>query len=121
MPVFEIAKQPFEQCFRNLLSNAVKYHDQPDGRIVVSSRQNGSYYEFSVSDDGPGIPSRHRDKIFEMFQKLESREDVEGTGMGLALVKRIVEHHGGDIAIESADPRGAIFRFTWPLQISTSE
>ncbi len=121
MPVFETAKQPLEQVFRNLLSNAVKYHDQPDGRIVVSSRQNGSYYEFSVSDDGPGIPSRHRDKIFEMFQKLESREDVEGTGMGLALVKRIVEHHGGDIAIESADPRGAIFRFTWPLQISTSE
>jgi signal transduction histidine kinase len=52
-----------------------------------------------------------------MFQKLESREDVEGTGMGLALAKRIVEHYGGEITVETAEPRGAIFRFTWPRQI----
>ncbi len=121
MPVFETARQPLEQVFRNLISNAVKYHDHPDGTVRVSSRQSGSYYEFSVSDDGPGIPSRHHDKIFEMFQKLESREDVEGTGMGLALVKRIVEHFGGEVTLEPAEPRGAIFRFTWPCQIGTSE
>jgi len=119
MPVFETAKQPLEQVFRNLLSNAVKYHDHPDGRVTVSSRQNGSYYEFTVSDDGPGIPSQHRDKIFEMFQKLEGRDDVEGTGMGLALVRRIVEHHGGGISMEPAVPRGSTFHFTWPLQIRT--
>lgn len=121
MPVFETARQPLEQVFRNLLSNAVKYHDHPDGTVVVSSRQSGSHYEFSVSDDGPGIPSQHRDRMFEMFQKLESREDVEGTGMGLALVKRIVEHYEGTIAMEPAEPRGATFRFTWPRQIRKSE
>jgi PAS domain S-box-containing protein len=116
MPVFETARQPLEQVFRNLISNAIKYHDQREGTILVSSRECGSQFEFSVRDDGPGIRSQDHDKIFEMFQKLESREDVEGTGMGLALVKRIVEHYGGEVSVEAAEPRGAIFRFTWPCQ-----
>ena len=117
MPVFETAKQPLEQVFRNLLSNAVKYHDQSEGTILVSCRQRGFQFEFSVRDDGPGISSQDHDKIFEMFQKLESREDVEGTGMGLALVKRIVEHYSGEIGVESVEPRGAVFWFTWPCQL----
>ena len=74
----------------------------------------GEWYEFSVADDGPGISPRYHDKIWVIFQTLEARDKVENTGVGLALVKKIVEGQGGTVGVTSEEGRGATFRFTWP-------
>jgi signal transduction histidine kinase len=98
----------------NLISNAVKHHDRPDGHIVVGSRLVDGLAEFRVSDDGPGIEQRFHQRIFGIFQTLQSRDERESSGIGLAIVKRKIEVHGGKIWIESAPPaRGTTFVFTW--------
>ncbi len=117
MPVFETAKSPLEQVFRNLVGNAFKHHNRRDGKIIVAVRDLTDFYEFSIIDDGPGIPAESLEKIFTMFFKLRSESQAEGTGIGLALVKRIVESHGGRVWAESVEGSGAIFRFTWPKRI----
>jgi signal transduction histidine kinase len=72
--------------------------------------------QFLVVDDGPGIPPEHQQRVFQMFETLRPRDELEGTGIGLALVKKLVESHGGQIVLESeAGVRGCTFRFTWPL------
>ena len=97
----------------NLLGNAVKHHDRSVGLVAVSARDRGAHVEFVVSDDGPGIPAQFHEKVFRMFQTLRPRDAVEGSGMGLALVKKLVETAGGTLMLES-DGRGAAARFTWP-------
>jgi signal transduction histidine kinase len=118
LPRLTTARTPFEQVLRNLIGNAVKHHDKDSGRIAISAMQGDDAVEFSVADDGPGIPEQFRDKVFGMFQTLKPRDEVEGSGMGLALVKKIVEHYGGSVAIHAAQPRGTEVRFTWPLKIA---
>jgi signal transduction histidine kinase len=99
----------------NLIGNAIKHHHRkPEGRIVVSAEDAGAWWRFRVSDDGPGIAPRFHEKIFVIFQTLEARDKVEGTGIGLALVKKIVESFGGTITVDSDVGRGATFEFTWP-------
>lgn len=108
-------KSLFEQVISNLLSNAIKHSDSESGQIEVSARSLGTFYEFSVKDDGPGISSMHHGRIFELFQTLKRRDEVEGSGMGLAIIKKIIERRGGSISVVS-DPdvqRGTIFKFTW--------
>jgi PAS domain S-box-containing protein len=117
MPVFETAEAPLQQVFHNLVGNALKHHDRKDGRIDLASSTVGDLYEFSVTDDGPGIAPEFQESVFQMFQTLQSRDKVEGSGMGLALVKKIIEHHGGRIELESAPGQGTTFRFTWPKHI----
>ena len=114
MPTFQTPRVPLEQVIRNLVSNAIKHHDRDDGAIEVFSRESGNFYEFAVSDDGPGIPPEFHDRVFQIFQTLKSRDEVEGSGMGLALVKKTVEAHGGNVTLESSGGRGTTFRFTWP-------
>jgi len=121
MPVLETARAPLEQVFRNLIGNAIKHHDRARGEITVSARDAGKFHEFSVADDGPGIPLESRDQVFLMFQKLKPSDQVDGSGIGLALVKRIVEHHGGQVVLEPGSGRGAIFRFTWPKRIAPAD
>jgi PAS domain S-box-containing protein len=121
MPTLRTAARALEQVLRNLIANGIKHHDRTDGEVVVSARRRGSLYEFTVRDDGPGIPEEHGGSIFRMFHKLESRDDVEGTGIGLALVKRIVEVHGGQVSVHSPGDRGTAFRFTWPVEIEAVE
>jgi len=101
------------QVFSNLISNAIKHHDRPEGWIVVSARDLGESWEFSVADDGPGIAPAYHEKVFAIFQTLQPRDRVESTGIGLALVKKIVEGRGGTVGLESAG-RGSTFRFSWP-------
>ena len=113
-PKFQTARTPLEQVFRNLISNSIKHHDRLRGTIEVSFKELEDFYEFSVSDDGPGIPSEFHAQIFEMFETLEARDEIEGSGMGLALIKKIVENYGGSISVDSPNGRGATFRFTWP-------
>ncbi|MBS1251655.1 MAG: Phytochrome-like protein cph1 [Anaerolineales bacterium] len=116
MPALQTDELRLSQVFQNLIGNAVKYHPGPQGRVEVGCRDAGAVWEFSVSDDGLGIEPRHHERIFQMFQSLHSHSDVDSTGIGLALVKKIVEGRGGRIWVESDGEvgRGATFRFTWP-------
>jgi signal transduction histidine kinase len=116
MPVLETSKTPLEIVFRNLIDNAVKHHDKPVGEIKITAREQGNLVEFTVTDDGPGIPVEFQQKIFDIFQTLKPRDEVEGSGMGLAMVKKALERHGGSITLESdpASKRGSSFIFTWP-------
>ena len=114
LPTFETYLTPLRQIFMNLIDNAVKHHDKQQGRIEISLADLGDYYEFLVTDDGPGIEPELQEKIFEMFKTLQSRYRVEGSGMGLTIVRKLVRHFGGNIRIESTPGNGSCFLFTWP-------
>jgi signal transduction histidine kinase len=115
MPTVEAERIPLQQVFMNLVGNAVKHAStsRSDVRIEVGWRDAGAAFEFSVSDNGPGIPPAFHERVWGIFQTLESRDKVEGAGIGLAVVKKIVETRGGRVSLESAEGRGATFRFTW--------
>jgi PAS domain S-box-containing protein len=113
-PVFATALTPLHQVFANLIGNAVKHHDRKEGIIRVTTRDLGDFYEFTVEDDGPGIPAQYHERIFDMFQTLKPRDQMEGSGIGLALVKRIVLHYGGTVGVLNRGERGSAFHFTWP-------
>jgi signal transduction histidine kinase len=115
MPVLHTARTPLEVVFRNLIGNAVKHHHRTDGRIEIQARAlaEEGMTEFSVSDDGPGIAPEFHERIFQMFQTLRPRDEVEGSGMGLAIVKKHVENRGGRIEVDSEPGQGTTFRFTW--------
>ncbi len=113
----EVNRMPLQQVLINLLSNAIKHHDRADGRITVEVARDAGQYRFEVGDDGPGIDQAHHGRIFEMFQTLQPRDSVEGSGMGLALVKKLVEQQGGTIRVESTPGHGARFCFSWPQSL----
>jgi PAS domain S-box-containing protein len=116
MPTLVAERTRLQQVFQNLISNALKHHDRPAGRIEVRvhEAEDPRLYAFTVRDDGPGIAPQYHERIFGIFQTLRPRDQVEGSGLGLALVKKIVEHHGGRIWLESAEGCGTTFHFTWP-------
>lgn len=114
MPTLETAATPLRQVFFNLIGNALKHHPETRGRIDVRVEDEGDRYAFSVEDDGAGIPEEYQEKIFSMFQTLQSRDKVEGSGIGLAMVKKILESCGGGIQVISRNGEGSRFRFTWP-------
>jgi two-component system, NtrC family, sensor kinase len=98
----------------HLIGNALKHHDRDEGRVTVSARIEDGVAVFRVSDDGPGVPAQFHDRIFVIFQTLIGRDEFESSGIGLAIVKKKVEGHGGRIWVESAPPaRGVTFAFTW--------
>ncbi|MEO0421272.1 MAG: ATP-binding protein [Pseudomonadota bacterium] len=112
------AVAPLEQALRNLIDNAAKHHDREQGLIRVSASRRVGLIEFAVADDGPGIAQEHHQRVFRAFQTLQSRDEVESSGMGLAILKKLVEYAGGTISLDSnpaSGSRGATFRFTWPL------
>ncbi len=115
MPTLCTERLRLDQVFMNLIGNAYKHGDKPEGRVRVTSRRIGGFYEFAVSDNGPGIDPKYHEKIFGIFQTLEARDKHEGTGIGLALARKIVESQGGTITVDSAEGQGATFRFTWPV------
>src|SRR6185312_10339639 len=100
--------------FQNLLSNGLKYHADEDPVIRIDAKPAASQWLFSVSDNGIGIDPEHQERIFKMFQRLHNRADYQGTGIGLALVRRIIELHGGRIWVESTPGGGSTFFFTVP-------
>lgn len=102
------------QVFQNLLSNAIKYMDKQQGWIKLGCADNGAFWKFSVTDNGPGIEEKHFERIFRMFQTLSVNENVQGTGVGLTVVKKIIELYGGRIWVESEPGSGSAFFFTFP-------
>jgi PAS domain S-box-containing protein len=114
LPVLRTHRMPIQVVLTNLIGNGLKHHDRSEGRIAVSAQLVDGVAEFRVTDDGPGVAPRFHDRIFLMFQTLASRDDVESSGIGLTIVKKKVQGHGGQIRVESAPPaRGTTFVFTW--------
>jgi signal transduction histidine kinase len=114
LPTINTYATPLEQVFRNLISNAIKHHPGPEGRVVVSCEEHDDQFLFAVTDDGEGIPEEYAERVFEMFQTLKSRDQVEGSGMGLAIVNRIVQWQHGRIWFEAGPGgRGTVFKFQW--------
>lgn len=120
LPTLVTNRVQLQQVFSNLLSNALKYHDHPaTGQLTIGCDDAGDFYRFTVADDGPGIAPEYHERIFVIFQTLTERDTLESTGVGLAIVKKIVERQGGHITVESAEGAGAAFIFTWPKQPPT--
>jgi signal transduction histidine kinase len=117
LPTLVTNRVQLQQVFTNLISNAAKYHDHPEtGTLQIACVEDARFYTFSVTDDGPGIAPDYHERIFVIFQTLTERDTLESTGVGLAIVKKIVEGQGGTIQVESKEGAGATFRFTWPRQ-----
>lgn len=114
MPTVLTQKVPLETVLRNLIENAIKHHERRDGQVQVAVQELGEWLEFSIQDDGPGIAPQFHERIFQLFQTLKPRDTVEGSGMGLAIVKKLIESRGGRITVESKVGQGTTFRFTWP-------
>lgn len=110
-----------QQVIQNLIENAVKHHDRETVNITISVDDAGPFWRFSIEDDGPGIPSQYHEKVQQIFQTLVRRDEREASGMGLALVKKIIEQNSGKLTIDSPlnDGRGCAMRFTWPKERST--
>jgi PAS domain S-box-containing protein len=122
MPVLSTYGVPLRHVLQNLISNGIRHHDRDVGNILISARNDGHSWEFRVTDDGPGIPPRFQERIFQIFQTLQPRDDLESSGLGLAIVKRIVEGRGGGVRIESGPPeRGSCFIFTWTEELASFE
>jgi signal transduction histidine kinase len=104
------------QVFQNLIGNAIKFMDKEIGSIHIGCTEEKNEYVFYVNDNGPGIEHKYFAKVFQIFQTLNSRDVKESTGVGLALVKKIVELYGGTIWIESEKGKGCTFTFRLPKQ-----
>lgn len=114
LPQLYTERVPLQQVFLNLIGNAVKHCKRADPRVTITARDAGEFVEFAVSDNGPGIAPEFHERIWGIFQTLEPRDVVEGTGIGLSVVKKIVNHKGGRVELESREGAGAKFVFTWP-------
>ena len=113
LPVVFAERFPLMQVFQNLISNAIKYHNKSKGKISIYNKDMGEHYEFFVEDDGPGIAQIYHNKIFVIFQTLQERDSFESTGVGLAIVKKILDDRKEQIRIISEPDKGSIFAFTW--------
>jgi len=112
LPVLAVDRTHMIQIFSNLLDNAVKFIDKPKGHIIISCEEKQNYWRFSVADNGPGIEERHFERIFQIFQTLTPIDEAKGTGIGLAIVKKVVEMNGGILWLESTVGEGSTFYFT---------
>ncbi len=114
LPTLHTKRLWLSQVFANLIGNGVKHHNRANGCIHISSHDRGDYYEFVVADDGPGISPEYHDKIFMIFQVGSTQDSQDSSGIGLSIVKKIVETERGTIRLESELGKGTTFYFTWP-------
>lgn len=115
LPVVKCDPAQIMQVFQNLVGNSIKFHSAQPPRIHVAVARRPSEWVFSVKDNGIGIDSQYADRVFEIFQRLHTRKEYPGTGIGLAIAKKIVQRHGGRIWLESKPHQGATFFFTLPV------
>jgi two-component system sensor kinase FixL len=118
LPAIVCERTHIIQIFQNLLSNAVKYIDKPEGQIKVGYNEDDNFWKFSVADNGPGIRQKYFEKIFKIFQTLSPHNGIESTGIGLSIVKKLVELNNGRVWVESEVGHGSTFFFTLPKQSS---
>lgn len=116
---FETLAAPFGQVIRNLINNAIKHNDSDNGLIRIHAMDKGNTVEIIIEDNGPGIEVKYHDQIFGMFEKLKSKDEVEGSGMGLAMVKKICTSVGGSISVASSKGNGSQFCVVWPKKRAT--
>jgi light-regulated signal transduction histidine kinase (bacteriophytochrome) len=114
LPTIRVDKTQMIQVFQNIIGNAIKYRSREDPRIHISVQERGTMWVFAVQDNGIGLNMAYADRIMTMFQRLHTREEYPGTGVGLAICKRIIERHGGHIWVESEEGKGATFFFSIP-------
>lgn len=115
LPTIQTVRTPLELVLRNLISNAIKHHHRDEIQIEITAELQGHMVEIRVSDDGPGIAQEYHERVFGLFQTLQPRDQVEGSGMGLAIIRKAVTEQGGAIRVQSAEGEGTTFIFTWPL------
>lgn len=114
LPTFLADQTRIRQVFQHLIENAIKFMDKPQGEISIQCRDEGACWQFSVTDNGPGIEARHYERIFHIFRTLRSCDDADSVGVGLAIVKKIVELYGGRVWVESKIGQGSSFYLTFP-------
>ena len=114
LPTLRVNPNQMAQLLQNLIANALKFRDEQPPRIHLSARQEGGEWVISIRDNGIGFEQKYAEHIFQVFKRLHSQEKYPGTGIGLAICKKIVERHGGRIWAESRPGQGAIFYFTIP-------
>jgi signal transduction histidine kinase len=114
LPVFISHRTKLKQVFSNLISNAVKYHNRPNGFIKISANEKDEEFEFVVTDDGPGIAPKYHKRVFEIFKTIGADSEKESSGVGLAIVAKIIKDFKGAIELESDVGKGASFKFTHP-------
>ncbi|WP_310485601.1 ATP-binding protein, partial [Chamaesiphon sp. VAR_48_metabat_403] len=114
LPILHTKWLSLFQVFTNLISNAIKHHDRVDGLVHLGIAEHQDFYEFAIADDGPGIAPEQHDRVFKIFQAVNPQNRSDSTGIGLAIVKKIVEAEGGKIRLESQLGKGTTFYFTWP-------
>lgn len=116
LPTIPCVRTQIGQVLQNLIENGLKYNRAASPKVFVSCRQDGDCWEFTVADNGMGIDPKYHDRVFGMFSRLHAYGDIPGTGIGLALCRRIVERHGGRIWVESREGEGAAFHFILPVE-----
>ncbi|PCJ53282.1 MAG: histidine kinase [Planctomycetota bacterium] len=110
----KIEKAPIEIVLRNIISNAIKHNDKQYGNVEIYVKEENNKYKFVITDDGPGIPLDQQEKVFKLFQTLKPRDQVEGSGMGLTIIRKIIESHNGSVKIETPqNKKGTSIVFTW--------
>jgi len=114
LPVVMARASQLRQVFQNIIGNAIKFHDGKPPEVKVSAEKKGSEWVFSIADNGISIAPENAEKIFAIFQRLHTRTEYPGNGIGLAICRKIVEQHGGTIWLAPQTTQGATFKFTWP-------
>ena len=113
LPTYHTKRILLHQVLANLIGNAIKHHDRLDGKVKITVQDYQDFYEFSIVDDGRGIDAKEQTRVFDIFQTVESQSTNQSTGIGLAIVKKIVETEGGKIQLKSEIGQGSTFSFTW--------
>jgi len=114
LPTVTADRTQLVQIFQNLISNSIKFRSERPSKIEVRATDVGKHWQFEIADNGIGLDPKHFDRIFKVFQQLHNRDEIDGTGIGLAICKKVVERHGGRMWVESSPGEGASFFFTLP-------